>query len=406
MKNEVVIIDPKEFGIEEKSAKSIELAFAPSISERNELSEKFDLLIKKEITPELIDEIVVLDKQLQKCEKSIFNTHKSQKSYSLALGRLIDAWKNKETDPIKQMREKCKETKNHFDNIEKERIHKIEEQRISELEKLEVEEIPAEIGHMPESIYKSFLAGSKISFQEKKAEAEKEEKERIEKQKKLDLYNERYKEMLPYSDFLDISRLSIETSFEEYSNTLNLAIKAKEHSEKKAKEQAIENERLKKEAKEREEKERKSNELREKRTKDLQPYIVFIRDYNGLISKPEKEYQKEFTDIKKGAEEQWKFDREEEAKKVKEKEEADALLEKERLKNKETQDKLDAIEKEKADDLEREKSKGDKEHIEDLINALKDIKDQYESKFKSKKNLVMFANVQGLIDKTIVFIKK
>lgn len=375
MKNELKVIDPKEFGVEEKSAKSIELAFAPSISERNELSKTYDLLIKKEITPELIDEITVFDRQLQKCEKSIFNTHKSQKLYSLSLGRLIDAWKNKETDPIKLMREKCKEVKDHFNNIEREKIKVIRESRIKELTKYEVISLPDDLGTMDKLIYNHFLTGAKVNFENKKAESEKIEKQRIEDERLKKQFDERYKEMLPYSDFLNISLLTVNTSFEEYSNTLNGAIKDKKHSEEKAEKQAKENEVLKKQADARELKAKEESEKREK-------------EESERLEKEKNE--REARELK-----------EREAKK-----ESDALLEKERLKNKLAQDQLDAIAKQKADDLELEKSKGDKEHINDLISSLEAIKSGDKYTFKSKKNLVMFANVQGLIEKTIVFIKK
>jgi hypothetical protein len=320
-KNEVSFIDPKEFGVEEEKAKSIELAFAPSISEREELSKMYKIVIGKEITHELIDEAVDLGKKLVKNRTGISRIHKTQKSFALAYGKLCDAWKNKETEPILQMEEGIKKIKDHFDNIEKEKIQKIEKERISLLEKYEVESIPEELGHMPEDLFDMFLSGAKTNFENKKAEEEKQKKIQEENERLKVQYDQRKLKLLPYSDFIDVSLLTLQTSEEEFNNSIALVVKAKKDSEEKAKKQEEEN----------------------------------------AVLRKEKE---------------------------------------------EAQEKLDAIEKEKLDDLEREKSKGDKEHVQDMINALNDIKDKYEGKFKSKQNLVMFANVQGLIDKTIVFIKK
>lgn len=49
--------------------------------------------------------------------------------------------------------------------------------------------------------------------------------------------------------------------------------------------------------------------VKQKRNEELRPYIVFIRNYSELIAKDENEYQKEFAEIKKGAELQWESDR-------------------------------------------------------------------------------------------------
>jgi hypothetical protein len=54
----------------------------------------------------------------------------------------------------------------------------------------------------------------------------------------------------------------------------------------------------------------------DKRKAELQPYIVFIRDYNGLLAKEDDAYLTELADIKKGAEMQWEYDRKQMAEKA------------------------------------------------------------------------------------------
>lgn len=56
------------------------------------------------------------------------------------------------------------------------------------------------------------------------------------------------------------------------------------------------------------EKERK--EIRNKRSDELKPYIIFIRNYSELIEMPEEDYKKELSEVKKGAELQWEYERE------------------------------------------------------------------------------------------------
>lgn len=57
------------------------------------------------------------------------------------------------------------------------------------------------------------------------------------------------------------------------------------------------------------------------RVSELKPYIVFIRDYTAMLNMDEEAYQKELSDIKIGAEQQWEYDREQAAIKQKEAEE-------------------------------------------------------------------------------------
>ena len=54
--------------------------------------------------------------------------------------------------------------------------------------------------------------------------------------------------------------------------------------------------------------------IKDKRNNELRPFIVFIRDYKLLLSLPENEYQKEFKEIKEGAELQWEYDRQKQIK--------------------------------------------------------------------------------------------
>ena len=60
-----------------------------------------------------------------------------------------------------------------------------------------------------------------------------------------------------------------------------------------------ENERLKKEAEQREIKEREQKELIRKRGEILRPYLVFICDYNNVLSLPEDEFLAELEKLKK-----------------------------------------------------------------------------------------------------------
>ena len=355
MENQVEILNPEQFGLEKTKGKSVELAFAPMTSETEQLTILYDQLMKKEVTEELIDEATDLGKKLMKNRTGIASIHTKEKAFSLAYGKFIDAWKNKSTEPILQMEQGVKKIKTHFENIETVRVQKITDLRTEELKKFGETDIPKDLGYMPDNIWTNFIAGAKVNFEKKQEEEKKAEEERLKTAKLQKTYDERFKEMLPYTDYLDITKLTLETTFEEYSNTLNLAIKSKTHAINKAKEQEKENKKLKAE---KIESDKKAEEIRlaEKKKADEKD-----EEQAKILAKTQKEKQ-------------------------------------------DVQDKLDAIAKQKADDLENELNKGDEEKIQDLIDKLNDIKDN--TTFKSKKNLVMWANTQGLITKVVDYIKK
>jgi hypothetical protein len=151
---------------------------------------------------------------------------------------------------------------------------------------------------------------------------------------------------------------------------------------------------------------------------------VFIRDYNSLIEKEEKSYQKEFAEIKKGAELEWEQQRKEALRKQKEEEDSEkekqllreaseklakeqeeklkiARQEKEKI-EKELNEKKEADEKLKKEaelKAEEELNKGDKEKLTSFMSDLEMMK--YKYTFKGKKYQGIQKDVNTLIDKII-----
>lgn len=136
----------------------------------------------------------------------------------------------------------------------------------------------------------------------------------------------------------------------------------------------------------------KQDKLNE-RAKLLQPYIVFIRDYNTMINLPDNEFEQKLAETKKGAELQWEFDRKERQRvadleaKLKEKERAEQLQEE--AKQKRLQDEL---------------NKGDEDKLNDLVSELKSLKTKYN--FTSDKNKKMYVEFGILINKVVSHITK
>ncbi len=194
MENQIVKIDPKEFGLETTQVETIEQAFAPKIAERDGLAVIYQQVISKELTNETCQEAGNLRKKLVKVRTGIADIHKSQKAFFLAAGRFVDAWKNKETLPIEQMEENLEKIEKHFILIEQERVAKLETERRNLLLQFG-EFVPASLGLMESGVFEAYYNSQKQAYElriqaEKQAEidrlaaieAERLENERIRKE--------------------------------------------------------------------------------------------------------------------------------------------------------------------------------------------------------------------------------
>jgi septal ring factor EnvC (AmiA/AmiB activator) len=178
MKEELVKIDPTDFGLEESQVKTIEQAFLPKITERDGYAQVYDVLIKKELTKELCGEARELRLKLVKTRTGISDIHKTQKAFFLAAGKFVDAWKNKETLPVEQMEEKLSEIEKYFENIEKERIEKLNAERIELINKY-TDYPAAKLGEMDDVVFNSYLIGLKVAYDAKIKAEEEAEAERL-----------------------------------------------------------------------------------------------------------------------------------------------------------------------------------------------------------------------------------
>lgn len=199
--NELIKIDPKEYGLEETQVSTIEQAFLPKVAERDGYAIIYGELITKELTPELCKEARELRLKLVKTRTGIADIHKKQKAFFLAAGKFVDAWKNKETAPIEQMEEKLSDIEKYFENLEKERIEKIAADRKEKLAKYEVTEFPAGLGQMNDATWNAFLIGTRINWEEKKEAERKAEEGRIENERLDKLASDRFVQVLPLKQF-------------------------------------------------------------------------------------------------------------------------------------------------------------------------------------------------------------
>jgi hypothetical protein len=197
---QIVKLNPAEYGLQEVQAQTIEQAFMPKIVERDALKPMYEELIIGELTPELCSDAKALRLKLVKVRTGIAEIHKTQKAFYLAAGRYVDAWKNKETLPVEQMEEKLEAIEKYFENIEKERKQKLRDERLIELQKYETDGTLLMLGEMSDEVWNNYLAGVKLQFDARKEAERKAEEARLaeieaekKRQEEIRLENERLK---------------------------------------------------------------------------------------------------------------------------------------------------------------------------------------------------------------------
>ena len=300
---EIVTFNAPELqGVEKSKAEQIKSTFLPMAEMLTDFEEAFNEIVlesKSEITKEVTSKAKRLRIDIGKVRIETEKTRKEQKDEYLRAGKAIDGVSNILKWAISEKENKLKEIENHFEILEQKRLEELQLERAEQLSEYVEDAHDRRLSEMDEDVWNAYYNSKKQEHIDRLAAELQAEKDRIAKEKE---------------------------------------------EAKKLKEQRLENIRLKKEAEAKAQEEAEKKIILEKRTKELQPYIVFIRDYNGLISKSEKDYKKEFSDIKKGAEDHWEFERKEQLRKQKEEEQAEiarkkALYEQEVILKKEREEK-------------------------------------------------------------------
>lgn len=200
--NEIVKIDPKEFGIEESKAADIAAQFKPMLDKMVELETEYNQVIALPVeSNQTARKAKDLRMKYVKVRTGTAEIHKQQKAFYLSAGRYVDGWKNAQLFASEGNERKLEDIEKFFENQEKEGIAKLQAEREEIILPYNVENISAlNLGQMSDSVFENFLLGTKISL-ENKREAERlvEEKrladlevERI-RQEEMRLENERLK---------------------------------------------------------------------------------------------------------------------------------------------------------------------------------------------------------------------
>jgi hypothetical protein len=189
----VEVIDPKQYGLEEKQATQIVSKLSQIVQEREFIFAEYEEVCKLEITHENIKKFKEVRKKIaDNRTKELEPARKADKEYFLRGGQFVDASYKREIAENERRESKLKEAETYFERLEAQRIEELRQARIAECEPFQ-EFIPfgIDLGLLNEEGYESILNGAKMQHEAKvkakqEAEAERlrlEEEARIEREK-------------------------------------------------------------------------------------------------------------------------------------------------------------------------------------------------------------------------------
>lgn len=319
MSQELIKINPADFGMEETKAADIAAQFKPMLDRMVELETEYNAVIQLPVNKSTCAIAKALRLKYVKVRTGTADIHKSQKDFYLKAGRYIDGWKNAQIFASSGIEEKLEGIEKHYENQEKERVAKLQDERAGQLMAYEVDTTHLNLGIMSDDVWSNFLAGTKMNYETRKEAERKAEEERLAKIEAERIEQERVR---------------------------------------------AENERLKKEADEREAKMKAEREEAERLRKEAEERVR--KEHEAMAAKAKKEMEEAAAEAKRiqdAKDAELAKEREEKARV--EKELADKKAQEERKAN---EDRIAAekVAKEKADAEQAELAKGDKEKMEDL----------------------------------------
>lgn len=230
MEQSILVVNPKEFGIEEKEANNLLGNLTQIKSERNVLESQYSEIIKLDLsnseTAKKARSLRLLIKDNR--TKGILVWHKTTKDFFLKGGQFVDAIKNKEVAENERMESQLEQIEKYAEIQEQKKQKELSDKRVLEI-KTYSEFVPLGLnfGTMQEEEFKKVLNGAKLQYElkielEKKALLEKIENERLDK-----LEVQRRIEIAPFIQFISENKDLRNMDNVNYSEFLQSLQKAK-----------------------------------------------------------------------------------------------------------------------------------------------------------------------------------
>lgn len=436
MKNkELVVVNAADYGLVEKKANEIKVAFRPIIEQMDGLQAEYDAIMLLDMSENKARMARNLKSRYTKLRTATGKIHKDQKQFYLQGGKYVDSWKNAQLSVSKVLEDSLSDVGDYYERLKQEERDAIFKARTEALMSNGVETVPDGLADMSEEVWVLYLAGVEASYKKKleeEAEAEekrleeerlkKEEDERIKKENeqlkiKQDLIKVRAQSLFSINvsvipdDIGDLTDDQWKTFYAEKESEYKAHLQAEaERLEKEEEEERQRKEKEEAERKEKAEADRKANEeiqrlaaLGRIRMKELA--LLGVLDFpEDLGSLPEEAWKTFLADKKADYEKRLaeeKAAKDAEEKRLEEDRKAKAKIEKELADKK-------AAEEEEAKRLEDEanakRAQGDVGLTKDLVTHLELVKEAYT--FTQPEYQKMHSDVCILVDKIVGHIKK
>lgn len=228
MENQLVLVDPKEYGLEEKKALELTSGLTTILTERETLKNAYIDVIDLEINEDNLGVFKELRLKIRDNRtKGIEKWHKVTKDFFLSGGRFIDSIKNKESLENERMETALLEKEKHFENLEKARLKAIHEERVGKLLPFNYEIGNVDFSAMDENMFNAILFGAETNHKNKL------EAERLAEEQRLEALRIEAEEK--EKQRLEMERLKAENEAKEKQIELERIEAAKKEQELKAK---------------------------------------------------------------------------------------------------------------------------------------------------------------------------
>jgi len=181
MENQITIVNPKEFGLEENKALELTSGLTTILTERETLKNAYVDVIELEVNEENLKTFKELRLKIVKNRtQGIEKWHKTTKDFFLTGGRFVDSVKNKEIFENERMETALLEKEKHFENLEKARLKAIHDERVNKLLPFNYEIGNVDFSAMDENMFNAILLGAETNHKAKLEAERLAEEQRLE----------------------------------------------------------------------------------------------------------------------------------------------------------------------------------------------------------------------------------
>jgi len=239
-------------GLDKSKASQIEAVFSPMVEMLKSFEGAYDEVMSMDQSEEKSKKAKRLRLDISKVRIDADKVRKSQKEEYLRAGNAIQGVYNVLKFAVVDKEEKLKEIETYYERIEEERKAKVQAERELELSRYDIDGSTMNLSGMDDAVYENLVEGSKAKFEAIKEAERKAEEQRIESERKQNLFYDRKLELSRYQSVYDVSVLNLDTSEQEYVSMIESAKQEEKQKQEEQEKIRLENERLQKEREERE----------------------------------------------------------------------------------------------------------------------------------------------------------